>query len=114
MDLNAVLHQLEHHGLSTPILRVPPAMVSRKTIIPSAAPVTDITLPSVSSQFDTEDITQASTQTTAQTALASAPASAKPAPEALRSQPSVWYSYRDEDWRKRQQRGAQRGGDDPR
>lgn len=115
MDLNAVLHQLEHHGLSTPILRVPPSIVSRKTIIPSAAPVTDITLPSVSSQFDTEDITQASTQTSAQTsapasAQTSAPASVKPAPEALRSQPSVWYSYRDEDWRKRQQRGGQRGG----
>lgn len=115
MDLNAVLHQLEHHGLSTPILRVPPSIVSRKTIIPSAAPVTDITLPSVSSQFDTEDITQASTQTSAPastpaSAPASAPASVKPAPEALRSQPSVWYSYRDEDWRKRQQRGGQRGG----
>ena len=101
MDLNAVLHQLEHHGLSTPILRVPPSPIANKTpIIPSAEPVTDITLPNLSDQCLSD---QYKVDNTHQTAI-------KPASEALRSQPSIWYSYRDEDWRRRQQRGS----DDPR
>jgi deoxyadenosine/deoxycytidine kinase len=100
VDLNAVLHQLEHHGLSSPILRVPPSPVrSKQAMIPTAEHVTDITLPPAITELIANSELTDNTET-----------SPSSNPEPTTCQPSIWYSYRDEDWLKRQQRG----GDDPR